>query len=137
MRRSVDLKVTEVTIHVALAELLERSKRSADALEVLEEASAIAPRNAAVRYLRGLVLSSLRRYEAALVALEAALEGKPSENLSVSIRRAQGQCHLQLGNPESALEALEWILSRHPEHPEAAGLEEVVRAIRAGGIRSR
>lgn len=134
--KRLDVSLMEPAVALTLAQLLLRGDRTFLAERLLHAASAKWPDRADIVRGHGRVLVSLGRPEAALRALQPAVQRSPGDP---ALRYLIGRAYLSLprsrANEEAAIQALEAAIEidpayRDPEGVTAADIRQVVQRIR-------
>lgn len=133
----LDVSLMEPAVALTLAQLLLRGDRTFLAERLLHAASARWPERVDIVRGHGRILISLGRPEAALRALQPAVQRSPGDPaLRYLIGRALLSLPRSRANEQAAIEALEAVIEidpayRDPEGVTAADIREVVDRVRA------
>jgi tetratricopeptide (TPR) repeat protein len=112
-------------LHHALALVLVRQKRYADALKELAEAARLDPGNARYAYVQAVALNDMGRPQQALKVLEAALKRQPYDRDLLS---GLAFYTARLGSHDAALGYVKQLRELDPENPEYAQLAARIEA---------
>lgn len=129
--RAIELGSPDVAPYLGLGRYCVEHGEHARAIELLETAMEINDRLPTVHYLLGFARGEEGDPNGALRDLGRAFElARSSPPLLVEIQRTRATNELRLGEPNRAIEHLQWILDRNPEAAVAEDIRAAIARIR-------